>query len=44
MFEQSDVKIAVENARDEVKSAADIIISSNDNNGVAEYLKETFKF
>lgn len=39
MFEQSDVKIAVENARDEVKSAADIIISSNDNNGVAEYLK-----
>ncbi len=44
MFEQSDVRIAVENARDEVKAAADIIISSNDSNGVAEYLKENFKF
>ncbi|MBQ8182108.1 MAG: HAD family hydrolase [Ruminococcus sp.] len=40
MFEQSDVKIAVENAREEVRAAADIIIGSNDNNGVAEYLKE----
>lgn len=42
MFEQSDVRIAVGNARDEVKSAADIVIGSNDRDGVAEYLKSVF--
>lgn len=42
MFEQSDVKIAVANARDEVKAAADIIIGSNECDGVAEYLKNNY--
>lgn len=39
MFRESDVKIAVSNARPEVKSAADYIIGSNDDDGVAEWLK-----
>jgi Cof subfamily protein (haloacid dehalogenase superfamily) len=38
MFEQADTKIAVGNARDEVKAAADIVIGTNDKDGVAEYL------
>ena len=38
MFEQADTKIAVGNARDEVKAAADIVIGTNDRDGVAEYL------
>lgn len=38
MFEQADVKIAVGNARDEVKAAADHVIGTNDNDGVAEWL------
>lgn len=43
MFEQADVKIAVGNARDEVKSAADIVIGTNDEDGVAEWLHDEFK-
>lgn len=42
MFAQSDVKVAVGNARDEVKAAADIVIGSNNRDGVAEYLKSVF--
>lgn len=42
MFEQADVKIAVGNAREEVKTAADIVIGTNDRDGVAEWLKEEF--
>lgn len=42
MFEQADIKIAVGNARDEVKAAADIIIGTNSDNGVAEYLLSAF--
>lgn len=38
MFKESDVKIAVSNARDELKQQADFIIGSNEENGVAEYL------
>ena len=38
MFEQADVKIAVGNAREEVKAAADHIIGTNDEDGVAVYL------
>ena len=38
MFEQADVKVAVGNARDEVKAAADYVIGTNDNDGVAEWL------
>lgn len=43
MFEQSDVRIAVANAKDEVKAAADIVIGSNDRDGVAEYLIQNFR-
>lgn len=42
MFDEADVKIAVGNARDEVKSAADIIIGNNSEDGVAEYLISLF--
>lgn len=40
MFKEADVKIAVENARDELKNKADMIIGTNDENGVAEYLSK----
>lgn len=39
MFEQADTKIAVENAKPELKAKADFIIPSNDNDGVAKYIK-----
>ena len=39
MFGQADVKIAVGNARDEVKAAADIVIGTNSDDGVANWLK-----
>ncbi len=39
MFDEADLKIAVGNARDEVKSAADIVIGSNSENGVAKWLR-----
>ena len=38
MFEQADIKIAVGNAREEVKAAADHIIGTNDEDGVARWL------
>lgn len=38
MFEAADVKIAVGNAKDELKAAADIVIGCNDGDGVAEWL------
>lgn len=40
MFDESDVKIAVENARPEIRKKADHITLSNDNDGVAKYLLE----
>lgn len=40
MFEICDRKIAVLNAKDEVKTAADEIIGSNDNNSVAYWIKK----
>jgi len=39
MFEEADVKVAVGNAREEVKAAADCVIGTNDKDGVAEWLK-----
>lgn len=39
MFAQADLKIAVGNAREEVKEAADIIIGTNSEDGVANWLK-----
>lgn len=38
MLREADVKIAVENARDELKQQADFIIRSNDEDGVAHYI------
>lgn len=43
LFSRADVKIAVGNAHDELKKAADIVIGSNNENGVAKYLEEYFK-
>lgn len=40
MFAQADMKIAVGNARDEVKAAADVIILPNSEDGVAKWLIE----
>ncbi|SHO49185.1 Cof-type HAD-IIB family hydrolase [Anaerocolumna xylanovorans] len=39
MFKASDVSLAVANAKDEVKAAADYVIESNMENGVANWLK-----
>ncbi len=38
MFEVADVRIAVENAHDELKAKADIIIANNDCDSVIEYI------
>lgn len=38
MFSEADIKVAVGNAREEVKAAADYIIGTNDEDGVAEWL------
>ena len=38
MFEQADVRIAVGNANEAVKKAADFVIDTNDNNGAAKWL------
>ena len=43
LFSVADLKIAVSNATDEVKAAADIIISANTEDGVAKYLLEEYK-
>lgn len=42
LFSVADLKIAVQNATDEVKAAADIIIPANTEDGVAKYLLEEF--
>lgn len=42
LFDACDRKIAVGNARDEIKKAADIVIGSNDSDAVAVWLKENF--
>ena len=43
MFEQADIKVAVENARDEVKAAADHIIGTNSEDGVAQWLHSRYE-
>ncbi len=40
MFEMSDERYAVENADDGLKAIATKIIESNNNDGVAKWLKE----
>lgn len=42
MFRESDMRIAVGNAHPEVKAAADYVIGSNDEDGVAEWLMSNF--
>lgn len=42
MFKACDERIAVDNANSEVKSAADHICDTNDNDGVAKWLEENF--
>lgn len=43
MFKVADVKIAVENAKEELKKFADFVIDSNDNDGVAKWLKNSYE-
>ena len=43
MFSAADLKCAVENADEEVKAAADVILPSNDEDGVARFLLEEFR-
>lgn len=43
MFQVSDEKYAVMNAKDDIKEAADCVIGRNTENGVAEFLIKTFK-
>ena len=43
LFSVADLKIAVENATDEVKAAADLIIPANTDDGVAKYLLEEYE-
>jgi hydroxymethylpyrimidine pyrophosphatase-like HAD family hydrolase len=40
MFEVCDVRVAVENARPEVKAAANHICGANDNDGVVRWIEE----
>ena len=40
MFKAADVKIAVGNEKDELKKAADFVIGTNDEDGVAKWLRE----
>lgn len=42
LFRAADMSFAVSNAKDEVKAAATAVISSNDSDGVAEFLLESF--
>ena len=40
MFEAADVRIAVGNAREELKAAADLVIGDNRNDGVVRWLTD----
>ena len=42
MIKYAGIGIAMENGDDEVKAAADVITSSNDESGVAKALKKIF--
>ena len=42
MFEKAGTKVAVNNANRELKCLADIIIESNDDDGVAKYLEREY--
>ena len=42
MFEQADLRIAVGNANEQVKAAADIVIDTNDSDGAAKWLASNY--
>jgi hydroxymethylpyrimidine pyrophosphatase-like HAD family hydrolase len=42
MFAACDVKIAVKNAKPEVKAAADYICGANDDDGVVKWLEDSY--
>jgi hydroxymethylpyrimidine pyrophosphatase-like HAD family hydrolase len=42
MFEAADVRVAMGNADEETKAAADIIIDSNDKSGLVKFLLEEY--
>lgn len=42
MFEESDIRIAVGNAVNELKKSADFVVLSNENDGVAKWLAENY--
>lgn len=44
MFKEADTKIAVGNANPELKEKADLIIDTNDNNGVADWIDREVNF
>lgn len=44
MFKEADTKIAVGNAKPELKEKADLIIDTNDNNGVADWIDREVNF
>ena len=43
MFAEADIKVAVGNARDVVKAAADYVIGTNSEDGVARWLADEMK-
>ena len=43
MFQLADEAYAVDNAHEKLKAIATKIIPSNDNDGVAHFLKQTYK-
>ncbi|MBP5580076.1 MAG: HAD family phosphatase [Ruminococcus sp.] len=43
LFAEADIKVAVGNARDEVKAAADYVIGTNSEDGVAKWLADELK-
>ena len=43
MLKNADIGIAVGNAQEVAKSAADLVIDTNENDGVARYLMELYE-
>lgn len=43
MFRAADIAVAVANAKEEVKQAASLVIGSNDEDAVAQYLQQEFR-
>jgi hypothetical protein len=43
LFEACDIKVAVENAKPEVKAASDFICGSNEDDGVVKWMEEDMR-